>query len=411
METASQPPAVRVALLTAGRDHPYAYGMCTALMGRVPALDIIGANDLDSPQWKDQPSIRFLNMRGDLSTSADLLTKASRVLVYYIRLVLYTVTTRANVFHILWNNKFETFDRVPLVLWYKLFGKRTLLTVHNVNTRARDASDSWFNRWTLKMQYRLIEHLFVHTEKMKQELVASYDVASEKVTVIPFGMNNAVPHTNLTPEEARTKLGLGSAERVILFFGNIAPYKGLEFLIDAFEHVMKEEAEYRLVIAGNPKNCDGYWKPIQQKLVHHPNRDRILLRSEFIPDEETEVYFKSADILVLPYRHIYQSGVLSLGYSFGLPVIATDVGALREDIVEGRTGYVCKPEDSMDLARTIEQYFSSELFTSLKQRRSDIWRYAHERYSWNAVGQVIVSVYGKLLGYPPSDVKCELLPH
>lgn len=362
-------------------------------MRRVPALDIIGADDLAGPQWEGQPHVRFLNMRGDLAASADLLTKASRVLAYYIRLLLYTVTTRANVFHILWNNKFETFDRVPLILWYKLFGKFTLLTVHNVNTRARDASDSAFNRWTLTMQYRLIDHLFVHTQKMKQELVALYGVVPDKITVIPFGINNAVPHTRLTSAEARTRLGLAGNEQVILFFGNIAPYKGLEFLIEAFEHVAEYGERYRLIIAGNPKNCDNYWIPLRQKLAHHPNRDRILLKIEFVPDEETEVYFKASDVVVLPYRHVFQSGVLSLGYSFGVPVIASDVGSLREDIVEGKTGFVCKPEDATDLAETIRQYFASPLYKSLDEQRQEIRDYARRRYSWDIVGELTTAVY------------------
>ncbi len=80
-------------------------------------------------------------------------------------------------------------------------------------------------------------------------------------------------------------------------------------------------------------------------------------RADFIPDDETEVYFKAADVLVLPYRHIYQSGVLFLGYSFGLPVLAADVGALKEDIVEGKTGFVFRPEDPADLAETIARLF------------------------------------------------------
>src|SRR5215813_8690179 len=145
---------LKVALLTAGRDHPYAFGMSTALIARDISLDIIGGDDLDLSEWRRSPAVRFFNMRGDLSEAACFPRKASRVLVYYARLLLYTLTTNAKIFHILWNNKFETFDRVPLMLYYKLLGKRTLLTVHNVNTRERDSSDSWFNRLTLKIQYR-----------------------------------------------------------------------------------------------------------------------------------------------------------------------------------------------------------------------------------------------------------------
>jgi D-inositol-3-phosphate glycosyltransferase len=390
-------PELNVALLTAGRDRPYAFGMATALMAKGLSLDIIGADDLDSPQWRDRPHVRFLNMRGDLGEAASFSKKVSRVLVYYVRLLLYALTTKAELFHILWNNKFETFDRVPLMLYYKLLGKKTLLTVHNVNTRERDSNDLWFNRLTLKIQYRFVDHLFVHTERMKRELGEQFDVSAAKISVIPFGINNAVPNTSLSPDEARSRLGIEEKDRAILFFGNIAPYKGLEYLIEAFRQIMIEGGAYRLVIAGNPKNCESYWSAIQDSLNRHVNRDRILQKIEFVPDAETEIYFKAADVVVLPYRHIFQSGVLSLGYSFGLPVIASDVGALCEDIIEGKTGFVCRPEDPADLARVIKQYFSSDLYRGLSIRRQEIQDYAHQRYSWDVVGQMTVDVYAKLM--------------
>ena len=127
---------------------------------------------------------------------------------------------------------------------------------------------------------------------------------------------------------------------------------------------------------------------------------RVLLRDEFIPDDATELYLKVADVLVLPYRYIYQSGVLFLGHSFGLPVIAADVGCLKDEIVEGQTGFIFRPEDSVDLARTIERYFASDLYADLSRRRSQIRDYARERHSWDVVGQITMSVYANLVGLP-----------
>ena len=101
--------------------------------------------------------------------------------------------------------------------------------------------------------------------------------------------------------------------------------------------------------------------------------------------------------LIVPYIHIFQSGVPFLAYSFGLPVIATDVGSLREDIVEGRTGFVCQPRDSSDLARTIDKYFESELFRDLENRRLEIKEYANERYSWNKVAAITTASLFKSL--------------
>ena len=361
MSRSPETPPIRVALLTAGRDRPYAFGIGTALASGGFPLDIIGGDDLDLPQWRTKPQVRFLNLRGDISASASHFQKVLRIVDYYTRLLFYSARTNANIFHILWNNKFEAFDRVPLMLYYKLLRKKTLLTVHNVNTQERDSVDSQWNRFTLKLQYRLLDHLFVHTERMKRELVGQFNVPPTKVSVIPFGINNSVPDTALSTKEARCRLRIEVADRTILFFGNIAPYKGLEYLLEAFGFIMAAGGCYRLIIAGNPKNCEAYWSTIQSLLSAHTYRDRIIQKIEFVPDEETEVYFKAADVVVLPYRHIFQSGVLSLGYSFGVPVVATDVGALRDDIVEGKTGFVCRPEDARELADAIVRYFSSEL--------------------------------------------------
>jgi glycosyltransferase involved in cell wall biosynthesis len=406
MEATEEMSAVHVALLTAGRDRPYAFGMATALMAKGVALDVIGGDDLECPEWRALPHLKFLNLRGNMSESAGLIEKISRVFVYYIRLVLYAAHAEPKIFHILWNNKIETFDRVPLMLYYKLLGKRTLLTVHNVNAKERDSGDTGLNRLTLKIQYRLVDHLFVHTERMKREIMAQFGVPEPKVSVIPFGINNAVPHTQLSPDEARQRLGIPERVRTILFFGHIAPYKGLEYLVEAFRIIMTNGGNYLLIIAGNPKNSHEYWNAIQASLDRHPHRDRVLAKIAFIPDAETEVYFKAADVAVLPYRHIFQSGVLSLSYSFGLPVIASDVGALREDIIEGKTGFVCRPEDPVDLARVIEKYFESDLYTS-DVRREGIQEFARHRYSWDIVGKVTVSVYKKLLDKRSADIIAE----
>jgi glycosyltransferase involved in cell wall biosynthesis len=95
--------------------------------------------------------------------------------------------------------------------------------------------------------------------------------------------------------------------------------------------------------------------------------------------------------------------VLFLGYSFGLPVLAADVGSLKEEIAEGETGFVFKPEDPVDLARVIEIYFSSDLFSNLSARRPEIRDYALKRNSWTAVGQSTMRVYAKALGLGWTD--------
>src|SRR5436309_3726586 len=109
------------------------------------------------------------------------------------------------------------------------------------------------------------------------------------------------------------------------------------------------------------------------------DRGRIIQRIEHIPYEEIELYFKASDVLVLPYTYVFQSGVLFLGYSFGLPAIATDVGSLREEIVEGETGFMARRRDPSDLERAIRRYFESELYHNLAERRAKLRAYANDR--------------------------------
>jgi D-inositol-3-phosphate glycosyltransferase len=389
---------IKIALLTGGFDRPYAYGLAMALIARGVCLEVIGSDEIDSPEMHSTPNLSFLNLQGS-KREASLATKMSRVLIFYFRLIRYAVTAKPQIFHILWNNTFQLFDRTMLMLFYKLFGKKVLFTAHNVNSGRRDLNDSLLNRLSLRIQYRLADHIFVHTEQMKAELCEEFSIQKEAVTVIPFGINNAVPQTELTPAEAKRRLGIQRAEGTVLFFGAIRPYKGLEHLVTAFQRIAAKDRGYRLIVAGEEKKgSEQYLRDVQEVIGRDSSRERVIQKIEFIPDDQTELYFKAADVLVLPYTLVYQSGVLFLAYSFGLPVIATDVGSFRDDIIQGETGYLARSCTAEDLARAIETYFDSELYRSLDRRRARIRDYANARNSWELVGEKTCKVYSELLG-------------
>jgi D-inositol-3-phosphate glycosyltransferase len=397
----NQQSALHIALLTGGGDKPYALGMAAALTSVGIGVDFVGSDELSVPELLGNPRVNFLNLRGDQRQDAGMVAKALRVLRYYMRLVAYAAKAKPKLFHILWNNKFQLIDCTLLMLYYRLLGKKIVFTAHNVNAGKRDSNDSWLNRTSLKIQYHLSDHIFVHTNGMKDELVADFRIPEDKVSVIPFGINNTVSNTSLSACKAKRQLGLASGEKVMLFFGNIAPYKGLEYLVSAFAELLRNDRTYRLLIVGRPKGRTDYRKGIRQTIERIGIRDRVTEKIEYVPDEETELYFKAADVLVLPYTRVFQSGVLFLGYSFGLPAVAADVGNLKEEIIESETGLVFKARDSSDLARKIERYFSSELFRNLESRRAQIQAYANERYSWNKVAAITTAVYSNLLSSNP----------
>ena len=386
-----------ISLLTGGKDPHYSYGLASALGATGVKLDLIGGDEFEVFPYP--PEIRFFNLRGDQRKDAGLLEKTRRVLIYYFRLLEYAARSKANIFHILWHNKVELFDRTLLMVFYRLLGKKIALTAHNINMAERDGCDSFLNRASLRFQYRLSGRIFVHTDKMKAELVSEYGVSERKIAIIPYGINNAVPNTGLTGEQARARLGLHAEDKVLLFFGGIAPYKGLQYLVEAFDTIARQEPSARLVIAGQPKDDGaGYWKQIQATLQSKPWHDRLLQNVEYIPDQDIELYFKAADVAVLPYVHIFQSGIFFLAYSFGVPVIATDVGSLKEDIIEGETGMVCEPRNAADLARTIQKFFQSDLYHHPKSRRHEILRFANKKHSWSEVASITTAAYQGLLG-------------
>ncbi|MGC1625398.1 MAG: glycosyltransferase family 4 protein, partial [Candidatus Acidiferrales bacterium] len=145
---------------------------------------MIGSDEVDSPEMHSTAKLHFLNLRGSQRQDTNSAKRLSKLLIYYVRLIRYAISAEPKIFHILWNNRFEYIDRTLVMLYYKTLGKKIVLTVHNVNQARRDAKDSMLNRLTLRIQYRLADHIFVHTEAMRKELLEDFQVRGGAVTVI-----------------------------------------------------------------------------------------------------------------------------------------------------------------------------------------------------------------------------------
>lgn len=167
-----------------------------------------------------------------------------------------------------------------------------------------------------------------------------------------------VPHplydhfgAKLDPAAARARLGVPEGKRVVLFFGFIREYKGLDLLIEAFG---KLDDRYVLVIAGESY---GSFDEYAGFVARSPLRSNIRVFNDYIPDERVPEFFSAADVCVLPYRSATQSGITSIAYHFDLPVVATDVGGLGEDVGGRKTGVVAGPPDPDSIAAGIRKYF------------------------------------------------------
>lgn len=388
-----------VALLTACKDPHYALGLAPALAAEGVRVEFFGDEPMARSGLLSDPSIHTRVLRDGADENSALLKRSLGLLRYYFRLLSYSARSEARILHILWWRRFVHFERTFLNLYFKALGKKLVFTAHNVNTEERDRRDSGWNRLTLGRHYRMMDHVFVHTTQMKEALMRDFGLSPEKVTVVRFPLNDVTPQSDLTSREAREKLEIHPEEKVLLFFGNIADYKGLEDVVHALARLRSAGSECKLLLIGNVKKGEHrYFRSIQKLISELRISDLIAQRIEYIPEEEVEIYFKAADLCLLPYRRIYQSGVLLLAYSFGLPAIASDVGGLPEEVVEGETGYVCRAADPGDLADKIALYFESSLYRDLGQKRDEIRQRAETEHSWKSLAQATCRVYRSLAG-------------
>jgi glycosyltransferase involved in cell wall biosynthesis len=388
---------LKISLITGSVDPHYQLDLLKGLIAQGIKVDFIGSDAMKDSEVIKNGGVQFYNLRGDQSPNAKIQDKIIRILKFYLKLIIYAAKTDSKLFHIQWLNKFIHLDRTVINIYYKILGKKLVFTAHNINAGVRDGNDTFINRLTLKFMYKIVDHIVVHTKKMKIQLIEDFMIRETKVTIIQHGINMVVPNSDLTRKQAKEKLNLKYNEKIVLFFGNITPYKGLEYLILALVHLKERINNFKLIITGRIEMPKAYWEKIERIIERNNLNKYIIKRIEFIPDEEIEIYYKSADVLILPYKHIFQSGPLFLAFNFGLPVIATDVGSLREDIIEGKTGFVCKAEDPDDLAEKINLYFKSDLYKNLEENRGKIIKYANEKYSWEKIGEKTYDVYKGML--------------
>jgi D-inositol-3-phosphate glycosyltransferase len=189
--------------------------------------------------------------------------------------------------------------------------------------------------------------------------------------------------------EALSALKLDPEYSYLLFFGFIRAYKGLDLLIEAFSDPRLQNKKLKLIVAGEFYENNTLYK----NLIRQFNLDdRVVFYDHFIPDNEVARFFSVADLIVQPYKSATQSGVTQIAYQFDKPILVTDVGGLRETVINNKCGYVVKPQPK-NIADAIVDYFEND--------RKGIFsvgvRIEKEKYSWNKMTDSITEVFYKCL--------------
>lgn len=253
----------------------------------------------------------------------------------------------------------------------------------------------------------ITDNVIPHEKRLGDKQLASYFIkgCDAFITMSKAVMNDLEKFTNIShkkyllhplytafgdkipKQEARLKLHLKQDDRVILFFGLIRKYKGLDLLIEAFS-LLKANPHNKLLIAGEFYEDK---QPYFDLISKYKLEEQIMLLNQFIPNDDVKYYFSAADIVALPYRSATQSGVTQVSFHFEVPTLVTNVGGLGEIIPHNVAGYVVEPNPQA-IASSLEDYFEN----NKEQAFTEGMKQEKQKYEWSIFVNEIIALYNGL---------------
>lgn len=257
---------------------------------------------------------------------------------------------------------------------------RIVFVCHNVLPHESSMIDRSLTRLGLGGAHAFVVQSREDGERLR-ELMPNARFAFNPLPV--FDLFNRSRHTR---ESARETIGVDG--RVLLFFGLIRRYKGLDILLRAFARCA-DRIDATLLVVGEFYEDR---RPYDRMLDDLRIRSRVRVVDSYVPDEEVEAYFRAADVAVLPYRSATQSAIVQTAFSFEKPVIVTAVGGLPDVVDDGRTGFVVPPEDPEALADAIERFFAESRSAEMERNIAA----AADRFSWRRCTEVLLATAGEI---------------
>jgi glycosyltransferase involved in cell wall biosynthesis len=195
----------------------------------------------------------------------------------------------------------------------------------------------------------MLDGIIVHNKASKSELLKYIRHQSKPIAVIPHMNYLDYIGGKIDKRKARDQLNIAVDGPLFLFFGQIKQVKGLDIAIRALADLRRSVSNARLLIAGRPWKTKLSEYTMLIKELHLENN--VIMHSGFIPREKVDLYYYSSDAVLLPYRKIYQSGVLLMAMSYGIPVIASNLPGMRDTILENENGLLFTVDDSHALSQ------------------------------------------------------------
>ncbi len=370
----------------------YSYALCNALAEAGHRVDFYTTEysaelSLKSPNTFHTHDFYFRSFRGVQRHGHRRLRQLVRIVSYpfdHLRFLDRMKQVRPSVVHIQWS-------RVPWLdlQLIKRLRREGIPVVHTVH----DIGPLFFAgpRRSLEDVYRHVDAVVVHATALVGELLGRYRIDPGRVHVIPHGplQSENIP-SGANQQLARAALGIPADADVVLFFGEIKHYKGLDLLLEACCGIAEDAPGLHLLIAGKPVGSGT--RPDLTTLKRCGVRHQADL--QFVSTQDVWKYFLAADIVALPYREITQSGVLFTALAHGRYVLCAEVGGLPEIISATGGGQVFPPGRTDVLGELILQCFNNK--GDILQKGQVAGNRVRELYNWRRIADMTVGLYGSL---------------
>ncbi len=276
---------------------------------------------------------------------------------------------------------------------FKLRGKTIIITVHNITPHVDDRLLKFIDKAFNTFIFRFAQGFIVHNKRNLEKFQKLYHVESKKILIAEHG---PIQHENttLSKAKARARLGITPEKKVLLFFGYLWKYKGLDTLLQALSRIKDKVPETVLLIAGQPITIQGDWAPYESIITNNKLHNHVLTWLYFIPDSELDVFFKATDLVVLPYHEPFDThgGAAALTIGHHLPLLVTDIGGLPDYVKNNHA--VSPPNDVCALEQNIIRVFTDE--NLLRSLAKDSEEKALE-LEWGGIAEKTIKFYERIL--------------
>jgi glycosyltransferase involved in cell wall biosynthesis len=366
-----------------GAFHFYTFGQSIGLTNNGVDVSLYTNNETTNPKIS---GVKFFTFYKDIFKSKSRVINGIKWIIGTVFSVFHARFSGISIFHfhIFYTNVLVLFNLLVVKI---LFGK-VVLTVHDVSSFSNSSNSSIIG----KMIYKLTDRIITHNEFSKSEIINVNANLSSCISIVPHG--NYTPFINIQydKEKSREQLGIPNNSRVLLFFGMIKKVKGLEILLSALKGVIKQNPDVLLVIAG--KTWENDFSAYQKIIDENDLSEYILLHTKFILQEDVEYYYCASDLVVLPYKKNYQSGVLMMTLSYERPALVSDLPPLKEIISDNETGFLFKTENVSDLTAKLNSILSDEgLMEEVRVKGTEL---INTKYDWCEIGRQTKQAYQSL---------------